>query len=35
MLETITKKFEEINDVYYNSIKHCLRCIDYIINLSI
>jgi len=35
MLKIIAKKFKEINDVYYNSIKYCFRCIDYIINLSI
>jgi len=35
MLETIAKKFHEINDIYYNSIKYCLRCIDHVINLFV
>ncbi len=35
MLKIITKKFEEINNIYYNLIEHCLCCINYIINLSI
>jgi len=35
MLETIAKKFHKMNDIYYDSIKHCLRCIDYVINLFV
>jgi len=35
MLEAIAKKFHEMNNVYYDSIKHRLRYIDYVINLFI
>lgn len=35
MLKIIAKKFHEMNDVYYDSIEHRLRCIDHIINLFI
>jgi len=35
MLKTIAKKFQETNNVYYNSIKHCLCCINYVINLFV
>jgi len=35
MLEAIAKKFHEIDNVYYDSIKHRLRCIDYVINLFV
>jgi hypothetical protein len=35
MLKTITKKFKEINNIYYNLIKYCFCYINYIINLFI
>jgi len=35
MLEAIAKEFHKMNDVYYDSIKHYLRCIDHVINLFV
>jgi len=35
MLKIIAKKFHKMNNVYYDSIKHCLRCIGYVINLFV
>jgi hypothetical protein len=35
MLEAIAANFQEMDGVHYNPIEHCLRCIDYVINLSV
>ncbi len=35
ILETIATNFQKIDNVYYNLIEHCLRYIDYIINLFV